>query len=211
MLRLAPGIAGVFASASLALLCMGAYLRHLSDGDQAGFGLGNLFLIGTFLPAAGTLLQVGAALIVRSRTVEPSAIKRAVVMGALVLGGIFFVGYGFWWCYLTWGQKEVPFTPASLINVYYIIILFAFSAGIFACLALVRRNLALPGWLFGVTVGLAILVSGSTAAAVMTSLPHVAAWPIYFMIGGPAFVWAGAHAAIALELRRERNVVPQGS
>ena len=203
LLRLIPGTLGIYASISLALLCLGNYFRHLNDGDQAGFGLGNLFLIGLFLPAAGTLLQVGAATIVQQRVLEPSPLKRALVAAALIPGALFFLGYGLWWCYLTWGQRDVPFTPASLINIYYIAVLLLFAASVSACLLLVRRQLPFPGWLFGVFAAFSGLIAATTLAGIVGTLPQVKAPQIYAMVGLPALVWAGAQLATALALRRQ--------
>jgi hypothetical protein len=188
----------------MALLCVGSYFRHLADGDGAGFGLGNLFLIGVFLPAAGTLLQVGAATLVHQRVVEPNLWKRALVAAVLVPGALFFAGYGLWWCYLTWGQPDVPFTRASLINLYYIAVLFLFATSALACLLLMRRRLPYPGWLFGLFAGFGGLIAAATLAGIVGTLRYVNAPQMYAMVGLPALVWAGAHLATAVTIRRQR-------
>jgi len=211
LIRLVPGILALLASAALAVLNIGAYVRHLDSGDQAGFALGNLFLVVWFLPTAAVLLLAGSILFGPPRTGQERRPLRTIVMVVLIAGAVFFLAYGLW--------QALASGPGSRSGGPFIAILFAFAVNVFACAIAVRpdskapsgnRSRLISGTLLAASavllLPLAASVASSTLAKSLRSGMEVAqllfmTWPILAwaaaLLWSALLLWRGAKAAQA--------------
>ena len=185
---------------ALALLNATAYVRHLDSGDQAGFALGTLFLVGWFLPIAAVLLLVGAIGVAPPQ--QESRLQRRIAITALIAGAGFFLAYGLWMAITFWPSRP---TGAELGSCTATIL--AFSFNVLACALAIRLGSAPPPpWLSGILLAIPVIVIVPTAAFVWNGFrtEHFLLIHLPFMLG-PTLAWVAALLWSAWLLRRRKT------
>ena len=191
---------------AFAALDLKGYTRHLNSGDQAGFALGELFLVTWFLPIAAVMLVAGSILFVPLRTAYENRLLRWSVLSALIAGAVFFLAYAAWVA-LTLG-------PDSLFGGPYTAVFVAFAANVIVCAIAVRSDSTSPGGDTPRRVSRAIL-----AASAILVVPMAASVPRGILVQGrkamillfmtwPLVMWFLVLLWSVWRLRGRRTTVP---
>jgi len=175
----------------------------LDTGDQAGFALGDAFLVLWFLPIADTLLLVGTIGFAPPPTKSESRLLRGIATACLVAGGAFFLAYRVWSAAIQ-GSPRLPVAPGpslpeSLGSGMYMATWLALALTMFVCGLAVRPGSESPRdggppWLLGAILGILAIVILPVVAFIATGglkmyVAQPQLLPQLLFMAFPALVW----------------------
>ena len=210
--RAAPAArpAGDAASLGLAALNVAGYIRHMDSGDQAGFGLGMMFLLSLFLPATGATLLLGAVPDVPGPDPEPSIASSVigVVLRGGAIGMALFVAV--WsaceWIW-AWGAG-IPSSPAIIGLALFRIPFLAFGGMIWGCaVAIGRPAAARSGW-FVAAIVMTAVAEAAFIVSILGQTAPVAVVQVLVTFGVPGVIYVLVAVRTLWVLRPARPAAP---
>jgi hypothetical protein len=192
------GCLGLLVSLGELAMNIDAYIRHMDSGDQAGFGLGMMFLVTQFLPATAAALVLGAVparpalgLPLPARDRVRSAIAFLLRVGAVALFAFVTVAgaLGSASEFRSTGTRVGPAVAAFVLSLATMFPLIAFGGLLWGCaLAVTRPATARSPWLVAAIV-ITMVAEGVFVAGLSGSGSPAAILQAVLVMGGPAVAY----------------------